>query len=83
MKKKLLLFFIVILISTSNFAQTITQGAFMKKIGDFDVYANGEIFFRTMTKVEYDNLVLTKKLKQVLKHLHHQHNLFVNLIQGI
>lgn len=63
MKKKLLLFFIVILISTSNFAQTITQGAFMKKIGDFDVYANGEIFFRTMTKVEYDNLVLTKKIK--------------------
>ncbi len=63
MKQKFIVTLAMVVISTICFAQTVTQGTFVKKIGDFEVYTNGEIFFRTMTNEDYDKLVATKKLQ--------------------
>jgi len=37
-------------------------GKFVKKIGDYEVYENGEVFFRTIPKEHYDELLKSKKL---------------------
>ncbi len=62
MKKILSLFAIFFLLSSVTQAQTVTAGTFVKKIGDFEVYTNGEVFYRTMTKAHYDAIVAGTKL---------------------
>jgi hypothetical protein len=52
----------VMLFSTLSIAQKVTPGTFTKKIGDYDTYSNGEVFFRSMLKSDYDILVASKKL---------------------
>jgi hypothetical protein len=48
---------------TANvFAQKVTTGTFVKKIGDYETFTNGEVFYRTISKADYDALVATKKL---------------------
>ena len=36
---------------------------FVKKIGDYEVYENGEVFYRTMSKEHYDELLKTNKMR--------------------
>jgi hypothetical protein len=62
MKKILALFASFFLFSALIQAQTVTAGTFVKKIGDFEVYTNGEVFYRTMTKAHYDAIVAGSKL---------------------
>ena len=40
----------------------LNLGKFVKKIGDYEVYEGGEVFYRTMSKEHYDLLLSTKKL---------------------
>jgi hypothetical protein len=40
----------------------INLGNFIKKIGDYEVYEGGEVFYRTMSKEHYEILLSTKKL---------------------
>jgi hypothetical protein len=40
----------------------LNLGKFVKKIGDYEVYEGGEIFYRTMHKEDYEVLLSTKKL---------------------
>jgi hypothetical protein len=37
-------------------------GKFVKKIGDYEVYEKGEVFYRTISKSHYDELVANKRL---------------------
>jgi hypothetical protein len=41
---------------------TLNLGKFLSKIGDYEVYERGEIFYRGMTKADYDILKSTSKL---------------------
>jgi hypothetical protein len=45
-----------------NGAGKLNLGNFVKKIGDYEVFDNGEVFFRTISKEHYDELLLNKKL---------------------
>ena len=40
----------------------LSLGKFVKKIGDYEVYEGGEVFYRAMSKSDYDILVSTRKL---------------------
>lgn len=62
MKKIQLLLLSFCLCFTVLHAQTVTTGTFVKKIGDFEVFTNGEVFYRTMTKAHYDAIVAGNKL---------------------
>jgi hypothetical protein len=62
MKKLSLLLVSLCLFSAAVQAQTVTAGTFVKKTGDFEVYTNGEVFYRTMTKAHYDAMVAGSKL---------------------
>jgi hypothetical protein len=41
----------------------LNLGGFVKRIGDYEVFENGEVFYRGMTKSDYDFLVANKKLQ--------------------
>jgi hypothetical protein len=62
MRQVTLIFLMIMLFSTLSIAQKVTPGTFTKKIGDYDTYSNGEVFFRSMLKSDYDILVASKKL---------------------
>ena len=40
----------------------LSLGKFVKKIGDYEIYENGEVFYRTMSKEHYDELLKTNKI---------------------
>ena len=43
-------------------AGKLDLGKFVKKIGDYEVFEGGEVFYRTMSKEHYEALLNTKKL---------------------
>lgn len=47
---------------TVEAVKTLRLGKFLKKIGDYEVYENGEVFYRGMKKADYDLLLKNKKL---------------------
>jgi hypothetical protein len=40
----------------------LNLGRYVEKIGDYEVYENGEVFYRSMSKEHYETLLSTKKL---------------------
>lgn len=48
--------------NASKLVDNLDLGKFIKKIGDYEVYENGEVFYRTMSKEHYDELVKTNKM---------------------
>ena len=48
--------------SISKLVEKLNLGKFIKKIGDYEVYENGEVFYRTMSKEHYDELLITNKI---------------------
>lgn len=40
----------------------LNLGKYIKKIGDYEVFENGEVFYRTISKSHYDELIANKKL---------------------
>ncbi|MEB3035807.1 hypothetical protein [Capnocytophaga ochracea] len=49
--------------SISKLVEKLNLGKFIKKIGDYEVYENGEVFYRTMSKEHYDELLRTNKIR--------------------
>ena len=49
--------------SISKLVEKLNLGKFIKKIGDYEVYENGEVFYRTMSKEHYDELLRTNKMR--------------------
>ena len=41
----------------SKLVDNLDLGQFVKKIGDYEVYENGEVFYRTMSKEHYEELL--------------------------
>ena len=48
--------------SISKLVEKLNLGKFIKKIGDYEVYENGEVFYRAMTKTDLETLKSTGKL---------------------
>jgi putative hemolysin len=46
----------------SKLVEKLNLGKFVKKIGDYEVYEKGEVFYRTMTKTDLETLKSTGKL---------------------
>ena len=46
----------------SKLVKNLNLGKFVKKIGDYEVYKNGEVFYRAMTKTDLETLKSTGKL---------------------
>ena len=40
----------------SKLVEKLNLGKFVKRIGDYEVYEKGEVFYRTMSKKHYDEL---------------------------
>ena len=47
---------------TSKLVSELDLGPFVTKIGDYEVYENGEVFYRTMSKEHYEELVKTNRM---------------------
>ena len=47
----------------SKLVEKLNLGKFVKKIGDYEVYEKGEVFYRTMSKEHYDELLRTNKMR--------------------
>lgn len=46
----------------SKLVDNLDLGQFVKKIGDYEVYENGEVFYRTMSKEHYEELQKTNRM---------------------
>ena len=46
----------------SKLVDNLDLGQFVKKIGDYEVYENGEVFYRTMSKEHYEELLKTNRM---------------------
>ena len=46
----------------SKLVDKLDLGQFVKKIGDYEVYENGEVFYRTMSKEHYEELLKTNRM---------------------
>ena len=44
----------------------LNLGSFVKKIGQYDVYDNGEVFYRAINQADFDHLVSTGKIRAPL-----------------
>jgi hypothetical protein len=45
-----------------NLVDNLNLGNFVKKVGQYDVYENGEVFYRTISKQHYDELIQTGRM---------------------
>jgi len=46
----------------SKLVDNLDLGQLVKKIGDYEVYENGEVFYRTMSKEHYEELLKTNRM---------------------
>jgi hypothetical protein len=46
----------------SKLVDNLDLGQFVNKIGDYEVYENGEVFYRTMSKEHYEELLKTRRM---------------------
>ena len=46
----------------SKLVDNLDLGQFVNKIGDYEVYENGEVFYRTMSKEHYEELLKTGRM---------------------
>jgi hypothetical protein len=52
--------------STGKLVNEVNLGTFVKKIGDYDVFAEGEVFYRGMSKADYEYLLANGKIRAPL-----------------
>jgi len=53
----------VMVSSAEKLVDNLNLGPFVKKIGDYQVYGNGEVFYRAMNQADFDYLVSTGNIR--------------------
>ncbi|MEX0596250.1 MAG: hypothetical protein WD512_07095, partial [Candidatus Paceibacterota bacterium] len=52
----------VVVSEAGKLVENLSLGSFVKKIGDYEVYNNGEVFYRAISKDHYDVLIQTNRM---------------------